>query len=307
MVGGSHLSKVSIPMIVLTELRRQLETSEPVRMKFAEQGEFTITAGQFASTVASVFGVEKDAKALAAGMGEDTALFRVRPRNGDAKTPIIVSTSAWAGASGIEVMAADLVKVPATIEKSRLGPGGYVVVTVGKATVQMPLMISDDLRNALIAARNDGLEIEDFVETEGEPALSIKSPLDGEIISTVKAVPQRDIPPHSDDVPHLVDLEVVEILEPSRQYKSPRLTVRLGDGSGQTIVGLIATQPIVRSVMGVYEGPVEINEAAVGQKFQILETEERVRRDGEKVKNEDGTIQKQVIVRNTTKKLEFAL
>jgi hypothetical protein len=145
-----------------------------------------------------------------------------------------------------------------------------------------------------------------FEEAAGLPPLEVPSSLDNQLIPAIRSIPQRDIPPHSDDVPRLVDLEVMEVLDPSRQYKSPRLTVKnLEDGT--VIVGLIATQPIVRCITGQYEGEVELTNAVVGQRFQIVEVEERTRRDGEKVKNEDGTVQKTVIVRNTTKSIEFSL
>ena len=58
---------------------------------------------------------------------------------------------------------------------------------------------------------------------------------------------------------------------------------------------------------GQYEGAVELTDAVVGQKVEILGVEDRVRRVGEKVVNEDGTVQKSVIARNSTKKLEFEL
>ena len=292
-------------MMNLNDLRRELETSEPVRLKFAKQSEFTITAGQFAATVAQAFGVEKEAKLLSDGMGAETPLFRVRPRRGDENLPSVVTSSAWAGDDAVEVLAADLSVVPATITKSRIGPGGYVIVSIGKATVQVPLMMSDELRGDLIALRNDGQEGPEFAEVEGHPVLELESPFSGDTISTVAFAPQRDIPPHSDDIPKNVDLEVLEVLKPSRQYKSPRLKVATPDGN--IIVGLIATQPIARALTGQYEGAVELTDAVVGQKVEILGVEDRVRRDGEKVVNEDGTVQKSVIARNSTKKLEFEL
>ena len=200
---------------------------------------------------------------------------------------------------------ADLSVVPSTITKSRIGPGGYVVASIGKATVQVPLMIHDELRNDLIVNRDDGQENPEYVEMDGAPPLEIESPLSGDMVATVAYAPQRDIPPHSDDIPKNVDLEVLEVLKPSRQYKSPRLKVATPDGN--IIVGLIATQPIVRALTGQYEGSVELTDAVVGQKVEILGVEDRVRRDGEPVKNKDGTVQKNVIVRNSTKKLDFEL
>ena len=277
-------------MLNLNDLRRQLETSEPVRLKFAKLSEFTITAGQFASSVAGAFGVEKEGKLLADAMGAETPLFRVRPRKGDDKLPSVITTSAWCGDDAVEVLAADLSVVPSTITKSRIGPGGYVVASIGKATVQVPLMIHDELRNDLIVNRDDGQENPEYVEMDGAPPLEIESPLSGDMVATVAYAPQRDIPPHSDDIPKNVDLEVLEVLKPSRQYKSPRLKVATPDGN--IIVGLIATQPIVRALTGQYEGSVELTDAVVGQKVEILGVEDRVRRDGEPVKNKDGTVQK---------------
>ena len=96
------------------------------------------------------------------------------------------------------------------------------------------------------------------------------------------------------------------VLEPSRQYNSPRLRVKcLEDGA--VIEGLIATQPIARCITGQYEGEVKVTDSVVGQKFQILDVEERRRRDGELVKGDDGKAQKVVIVSNTTLKREFTL
>ena len=291
-------------MFNISSLRRQLEVSRPVMDRFAKEGEFTITAGVFANSIAEAFGVKAEASALAKSIGEETTLFRARERSGGGSLPVLVGPSAFATESGVVIVTPDLVKLEAKISKHRIGPGGYVVAAFGKTTVSIPLVISDELRNDLISARDDDQEVKNFVEQDGEPELIINSPFDGEIIPTVKAIPQRDIPPHSADIPMNVDLEVVELLEPSRQYKSPRLAV--ATPSGGMIVGLIATQPIIRALTGQYEGSVELTPEVVGQKFQILGVEDRKRRDGELVKNEDGTVQKTVTVRNSTVEVEFS-
>ena len=290
-------------MLIFSDLRRQLEVSLPVMDRFAKEGEFTISAGVFSKSIAKAFGVEKEAAAVAVALGDDTVLFRARKRSNNGSVPVIVGPSVFANGSGVVVVTADLAKIDTTVSKHRMGPGGYVLAALGKATVSIPLVISDELRNDLISAKDDGQTPSEFVEQDGQPPLTMASPFDGETIPTVKAIPQRDIPPHSDDVPRLVDLEVVEVLEPSRQYKSPRLTVSMPDGG--VIVGLIATQPIVRALTGQFEGAVELTDAVVGQKFQILDVEERVNRNGEKYVNADGTVQKSVTVRNSTVEVDF--
>ena len=290
-------------MLIFSDLRRQLEVSRPVMDRFAKEGEFTISAGVFSKSIAKAFGVEKEAAAVAAALGDDTVLFRARKRANNGSVPVIVGPSAFANGSGVVVVTADLAKIDTTVSKYRMGPGGYVLAALGKTTVSIPLVISDELRNDLISAKDDGQTPSEFVEQDGQPPLTMVSPFDGETIPTVKPIPQRDIPPHSDDVPRLVDLEVVEVLEPSRQYKSPRLTVSMPDGG--VIVGLIATQPIVRALTGQFEGAVELTDAVVGQKFQILDVEERVNRNGEKYVNADGTVQKSVTVRNSTVEVDF--
>jgi hypothetical protein len=293
-------------MLSFIEVRRQLETAAPILTKFKNEGEFSITAGEFAAKIAKALEVEKEAAALATAIGSDAVLLRVRPRASGSTVPSLVTPSVFVNWEGPVVLGADLAPLPGEITKHRIGPGGYAVVAIGKVEVIVPIAISDELRNDLIVARDDGQEPAMFEEAAGLPPLEVPSSLDNQLIPAIRSVPQRDIPPHSDDVPRLVDLEVLKVLEPSRQYKSPRLSVKnLEDGT--VIVGLIATQPIARCITGQFEGEVELTEAVVGQRFQIVEVEERTRRDGEKVTNEDGTVQKTVIVRNTTKSIEFSL
>ena len=293
-------------MISLSTLRRQLEGTPQVEEKFRAEGEFAITAAQFAG-IADQFEVSAtEAKALVAAVGSGTALFRAIPRAQGSTLPLLVTAMAYAGAEGVELRAADLTPLEGKVSAYRIGPGGYVVASLGKASVEIPMVVSDELRNDLISARDDGQTPPQYTETVGVPPLEIESPFDGNIIPTMKGVPQRDLPPHSDEVPRRTDLEVVAVLEASRQYGSPRLRVKcLEDGS--VIEGLIATQPIVRCLTGQYEGEVELTSAVVGQRFEILEVVERRRRDGELVKGEDGKVQKVVVVRNTTVKREFTL
>ena len=293
-------------MISLSTLRRQLEGTPQVEEKFRAEGEFAITAAQFAG-IADQFEVSAtEAKALVAAVGSGTALFRAIPRAQGSTLPLLVTAMAYGGGEGVELRAADLTPLEGKVSAYRIGPGGYVVASLGKASVEIPMVVSDELRNDLISARDDGQTPPQYTETVGVPPLEIESPFDGNIIPTMKGVPQRDLPPHSDEVPRRTDLEVVAVLEASRQYGSPRLRVKcLEDGS--VIEGLIATQPIVRCLTGQHEGEVVVTDAVVGQRFQILEVEERRRRDGELVKGEDGKVQKVVVVRNTTVKREFTL
>jgi hypothetical protein len=293
-------------MISLTTLRRQLEGTSQVEEKFRAEGGFSITAAQFTAIAGQFDVAASEAKALEAAIGSDTAIFRAIPRGEGSTLPLLVTAMAYAGNDAVELRGADLTPLQGTITASRIGPGGYVIATLGKASVEIPTVVSDDLRNALISTRDDGRTAPQYEETEGAPALEVPSPFDGEPIPTMKEVPQRDLPPHAEEVPHRSDLEVVAVLELSRQYKSPRLRVKcLADGT--VIEGLIATQPIVRCLTGQYEGEVVLTDAVVGQRFQILEVEDRRRRDGELVKGEDGKVQKVVVVRNTTVKREFSL
>ena len=291
-------------MLSLSILRRELEGTAQVADKFKSDGEFVITTGTFAGIAAS-FDCEDEANALASAVGNDVALFKVIERSSESDLPVVVSAMAYAGKGSVELRAADLAPLEAKVVSSRIGPGGYVNAAFGKATVQIPMRVSEELRMALIACREDGMEPVVFEEAKGEPAFSITSPHDDrEEIPTMKAVSQRDLPPHAEEVPHNIDLEVVAVLEPSRQYNSPRLRVKTAAGE---IEGLIATQPIARCITGQYEGEVTVTDSVVGQKFQILDVEERRRRDGQLVKGDDGKVQKVVIVRNTTTKREFSL
>lgn len=293
-------------IIPLPTLRRELEGTSQVADKFKAEGEFEISAGTFAE-IGSEFDVPAVAsKALAAAIGADTALFRAIPRSQESELPIVVTAMAYAGDNGVELRGADLTPISGEVKAYRLGPGGYVIATVGKAEVQFPIAVDEQFRLDLIALRQDGQEPPRYEEETGTPPLVIDSPFSGEPINTIRLVPQRDLPPHADEVPRLTDLEVLAVLEPSRQYKSPRLRVKVLE-DGTVIEGLIATQPIARAITKQYEGEVVMTDAVVGQRFQILDVEERRRRDGELVKGEDGTVQKVVIVRNTTVERKFSL
>ena len=292
-------------MLSLSTLRRELEGTTQVAEKFKSDGEFTIDLETFAG-ISDVFSCDtSDVLALVDELGGDTALFRVVARDHGSSMPIVVTAMAYASGNEVELRAADLKPIEGKVTASRIGPGGYVVAKIGKASVQIPMVVSDDLRDALISLRNDGIEAPQFSETKGLPPLVIGSPFDDQPIRTVKEVPQRDLPPHADIVPQNSDLTVMAVLEPSRKYGSPRLRVKTE--AGEIIEGLIATQPIVRCISGQYEGAVDLDESVVGQKFQIVDVEDRRRRDGELVKGEDGKVQKTVIVRNTTTKREFKL
>ena len=293
-------------MLSFPEVALQLATSKPILEKFKAEGEFKLTVGDFTSKVAPAFGVKAEATALAKVVDKNAAAFRFIPRrNGSEVVPVAVGFTVFEGADGPVVTTADLQPVEAEFLKHRLGPGGYAIVKIGGVEAKVNIICSDELRNELIVVREDGQTFE-LVESDGVPSVVIESPLEaGNDIPTMKPMPQRDLPPWADEVPMNVDLEVVEVLEPSRQYKSPRITVTTA--AGDRIVGLIATQPIARSITGIREGEVVLTEEVIGQKFQIIDVEERFRADGKPVKGENGEVQKTVIVRNTTKKLEFSL
>ena len=298
-------------MLSLSSLRRELEGTSQVTEKFTKDGEFVISAGTFAG-IASNFDCEKEASDLASAIGKDTTLFKVISRSEESNVPVVVTAMAYSDFSNhrLELRTANLETLEGLeVSAYRIGPGGYVVVKAGKTDVQIPIVVSEELRDALIMIREDGKETPVFEETKGDFKFSIPSPYrQKDIIPVLKSVPQRDLPPYADEVPMKVDLEVVDLLDPSRNYNSPRLRVAYeNDGRLIFIEGLIATQPIVRALTGVYEGEVQLDSDVIGKKFQILEVQDRRRRNGDLVKNPDGKVQKTVLVANTSRKREFAL
>lgn len=291
-------------MIDLSSLRRQIADSPATADQFAKVGDFAINLDWVKKNAAMLTGDLSEISLLIKALGGDADLFKVIARTEGSSIPAVVSVMAYAGKNSVELRGPTMAAIDCEIEASKIGPAGYVIADIGGAKVKVQMRVSNELRNALVAAREDGVKIENYAEVSGAPALTVTSPFDGEQIPTMGQVPQRDLPAYADIIPHLTDLEVLEILEPSRSYGTPRLSVRTPDGT--VIDGLIATQPIVRCLTGVYEGEAQITNEVIGRTFQIVEVEDRRRRDGELVKNESGTTQKNVVVRNTTVKRDFS-
>jgi hypothetical protein len=289
-------------MIAFNELCARLETEPFVVKKFQADGDFAITAGTFAAKIAAQLGFEKEAAGLVKAMGADTELFRFRARREGSSLPIAIGPGVFAttddDSAVAAVFAADLTPVEATFVESRIGPGGYSVVKIGTVEARVNHNVSTEIRDALQACREEEITAPQYEPTPGAPAAVIASPYDKAQILTLRPVPQRDLPPWAEIVPMNVDLTVTEILASSRQYGSQRITVTTPDG--EVINGLIATAPIVKALTGSDKGDAPLTEAVLGQKFQILGVEERRRRDGEPVRSDNGTVQKQVLVRNST-------
>ena len=293
-------------MISLVQLKNALVSNPAVLTKFRDEREFSITAGEFASKVAPAYSLDKEAAALSKALGADTPLFRFRPlENGSDVVPVCVVPMVFADGDAAVIRGADLQPIEATFQSHKLGTRGHATVKIGSAVVEVPLSIDGEFRDDLINCLNDGIEVGEFEETAGAPPVKAASLFtQGDEVVVLRGVPQRDLPPWSDEVPRFVDLEVVAVLQPSRQYQSQRITVKPDDGA--PIVGLICTAPIIRAITGEEIGG-EITTAHIGQKFQILDVVDRRRRDGEVVKNEDGTVQKTVLASNTTAQVSFEL
>ena len=289
----------------LRSSRVHFETDPAVVEAVKANGELEITAGQMAQQDLP----EKEIyAALATALGTDTPIFRFRPRTDGSSFPISTSLTVFAqtDSSGVitpKVFDLNLSPIETTFLRSKVGPGGYAIVKIGKAEVEVEIPVSSDLMGEVRAA-DEGAEPV-FEEAKGEPALEALG------VHTLRAVPQREIPPHSNDVPVGVDLEVVELLAPTRDYGEPRLKVARRD-TGEMIVGLIATSPI-RAAIGVRNGQgFKLDNTALGQTFQVLEVATKKDRQGEPIPvldrnkkavlDDDGNarFQQTVIVRRTT-------
>lgn len=283
----------------LRSARTAFETAPSVVSKVAADGDLLLTAGQLAK---QPIPDQEVYQAIAAALGDETPIFRFFPRTDGSSIPLSRSLAVFA--SGVEddavpmVYGLDYTPIGSTFIRSKVGPGGYAVVRIGGRSgpeVEVEIPMAKDLVDG-IRALDEGVMAE-FEEVKGAPPTTATLPT-GEILPTLRPVPQRDIPPHSEDVPQGVDLKVTAILPNTRGYDEPRIAVELPDGS--SIVGLIATSPI-RQAIGVRNGKgFVLTEASVGETFQILEVVEMRNRQGEPVLSESGKPQRSVIVRRTT-------
>ena len=289
----------------LRSSRVHFETDPAVVEAVKTSDSLEITAGQMAQ---QDLPEKATYAALADALGPDTPIFRFRPRTDGSSFPISASLSVFAeidaeGNSTPKVVGLNLAAIDAKFLRSKVGPGGYSIVTIGKAEIEVEISPSRELMDEIRAA-DEGAEIV-FEEVKGAPQLVA---LD---VPTLRTIPQREIPPHSADVPLCVDLKVAELLAPTREYGEPRLKVVRQD-TGEEIVGLIATSPI-RAAIGTREGQgFKLDASSVGQSFQVLEVSTKKDRQGEPIPvldrnkkpalDEEGNarFQQTVIVRRTT-------
>lgn len=294
-------------ILSLRSARAELSTSPAVNKALEENKVLVITAGQMAR---QKLPQQPTYKALAEALGDEAPLFRFTAReDGDTKFPssasLTVATSSDRDDAVVSVYGLDNEPIKTSFDSYVLGEGGYAEVTIGKAKVEVEIRIHPDLMEMIRAADEDAKP--DFELTEGVPALEFDE------TRAIRAIGQAEIPPHSADVPMLVDLEVSRVdLEPTRSYGEPRIEVVRKD-TGEVIKGLIATGPI-RAAIGTKKGAsFEITEATIGESFQILEHIPVLDKEGNKIQvidrrtkkaalDADGNLryQMRVVVRRTT-------
>jgi hypothetical protein len=303
---------MTTPILSLRSARAELSTSPAVNKALEENKVLVITAGQMAR---QNLPQQATYKALAAELGDDTPLFRFTKReDGDTKFPgsatLVVATSSDRDDAVVSVYGLDNEVVPAKFNAYALGDGGFAEVTIGKATIEVEIRPHPDLLGVIRAA--DEGEKPEFEVLEGTPPIVIDV-LDEEGVLAIRPIGQMEIPPHSSNVPMLVDLEVTRVdLEPTRSYGEPRVEVVRKD-TGEVIKGLIATGPI-RSAIGTKVGAsFEITKDTIGESFQILEVLPVLDKEGNKIQvidrrtkkpavDADGNLryQMKVVVRRTT-------
>ena len=276
----------------LRSARADLSTSPAVVKAVEENETLVITAGQMARQKLPQQAVYK---ALADAVGDDTPLFKFWRRSEEADTrypgsaSLVVATSSDREDATVSVYGLDNEVVPAKFNAYALGDGGFAEVMIGKATVEVEIRPHSELLEVIRAA--DEGEKPEFEVLEGTPPTVIDV-LDQEGVLVIRPIGQMEIPPHSSNVPLLVNLEVTRVdLEPTRSYGEPRIEVVRKD-TGEVIKGLIATGPI-RSAIGTKVGTsFEITPATVGESFEILEVVPVKDKEGNKI---------QVIDRRTKK------
>lgn len=296
-------------MLSLRSARTSYETSEAVAKAVAKNGELVLTCGQMAK---QDLPEKATYEALAAAVGANTPLFRFRPRTQEESGyPISTTWSVFAeeevAGSNVHVYGLDLAPIEGvSFTGYKVGPGGYAKVEIGNAEIEVEIPVGLSLLDEL-RALDEGEKVE-FPELGGQPTVMVE--LGDDPVAAIRAVPQRDVPPHSKDIPQKVDLEVTAILPSTRQYGEPRLEVVRKD-TGEKIVGLIATGPI-RQAIGKRENMFTMDEEVIGEVFQIVEVAVKKDRDGNTIPvldrdkkpmvDEDGQprFQQTVIVRRTT-------
>lgn len=261
----------------LRSARTSFETAGSVVSAVNENGFLIITAGQMAKQNLPDQATYKE---IAKALGEDAPLFRFRPRTDGSKFPssttLAVFSDSADGHGKPRVYNVNLEPVEATFVRYKLGYGGFAIVKIGKAEVEVEIPVPTELKDAIRALDEGDNPI--FDEIEGEPPFValINEYTESQVL---RPVPQRDIPPHAQEVPLLTDLEVTKILPDSRAYNTPRIEVVRKD-TGEVISGLIATAPICRAI-GVRDGEsFKLEESSIGKSFQILELVVNKDRDG---------------------------
>lgn len=283
--------------------------------KVAENDEFSISAGVMAD---QDIPEKAQYKKLADAIGHETPLFRFKPSKQGSEIPLAQGPSVFVDSSGQPViLTPGMTTIDAKFESHRLGVRGYALAKVGTVTIEVDIRVADELvkeiRDQKACAPKGENPTFHFEMTKGAPtAMGMVGDVE---TRAIRLVPQREIPPHSDDVPLKTELKVVDVLpDPTRNYGEPRLLVA-NTATGEVINGLIATAPI-RDCIGTRnsDGAYEITDAAVGTTFEILECYTKKTKDGKEIqilddkKNPvldlDGNprFQQKVIVRRTNVK-----
>lgn len=288
-----------MPTLNLRIARSLFETDPAVIQKVAKDGEFVITAGTMAK---QNLPDKATYVALADAIGEETPLFRFRPSPDGRKTPLSASLAVFStslnGDGEAKVYGLDLEPIDVTFGGYKLGPGGYALVQIGEAVLEVEIPVTREVMDEMRVS--DSPEEYQFPEGKGKPPTFLQLTKDGPELQALRPCPQREIPPWSEEVPIGTELRVLEILNPTREYDQPRLKVQAADGS--VISGLIATGPI-RTAIGVRRSKgYEITRDAIGESFVIVEVLEVRDRDGNSVSvsADDSRPQRTVVVRRTT-------
>lgn len=277
-------------------------------------GELTITAGKMAE---QSLPEQAQYKKLATAIGAETPLFRFVESKKDSEIPLAQGPSVFADLDGNPIiLTPGLNEVEAEFQSYKLGVGGYALAKVGSIVVEVEIRVADEMIKEIRLQKASADEGEEpTFKFEMQKGIPTAKTMIGDVeTQAIRMVPQREIPPHSDDIPLKTEFKVTELLkEPTRQYGEPRLAV-VNVSTGEVINGLIATAPI-REIIGVKDGEsYKLTPDSVGACFEVIE--HRVindkegnpvpvlDRNGEKAKDSEGNprYQKTVIVRRTDRK-----
>jgi hypothetical protein len=237
----------------------------------AAEGVLVITAGKMAEqTLPDKPLYQKLAKAI----GADTPLFRFTPSKGESAVPYSSSITVFLNQDNTPVvMTPGLFQVDGQFISYKLGIQGYALYEVAGIALEIDIAVDSELP-AEIRRQKEAADVGEeptfpFSMEQGVPTPTTKI---GDVeVRAIRSVPQREIPPHSEDVPLNEELKVTEILaSPTREYGEPRLNVVVTK-TGEVINGLIATAPI-RQEIGENDGEgYKLTEKSVGAAFEILE------------------------------------